>query len=426
LGQPFALAWATCNGYQTGKLISRVAIALTGLPGLSGLFASDGVYTFRVRAVDGVGNASGWVESAPVSVTLVKKYYAFGGKRVAMRADGVVYYIHTDHLGSTSLVTNQGQGVVAQQGYYPYGAPRWNVGTLPTDFTFTGQRENDSTGLMFYRARYYSPQLARFLSADTIVPSPGNPQSLNRYAYALNNPVRYRDPSGHWVETAFDIISLGMTLNDIRNEGFTFWNTVSLATDVASIVLPMVPAGASHAIRAAKWANKAINAVDTVHDVANVADAAIDAAKAVNAVDNAADAISTVTKADIIADLSNGTTQSQRIAQAMERGRIRVNILGDEMFDKAYRYYGGTGNPSDVAAFARRRQTYLRQSSDDIFRDAVHEGTHALDNANNFKGTSYLREKRAYFYERQFQLRKGRYTEFRDLRDIRKHVYDNY
>ena len=41
--------------------------------------------------------------------------------------------------------------------------------------------------------------LGRFLSADTIVPSPGNPQSLNRYAYGLNNPLKYVDPSGHFV-----------------------------------------------------------------------------------------------------------------------------------------------------------------------------------------------------------------------------------
>lgn len=46
-------------------------------------------------------------------------------------------------------------------------------------------------------ARYYVPYLNRFISADTIVPDPTNPQSLNRYSYALNNPIRYSDPSGH-------------------------------------------------------------------------------------------------------------------------------------------------------------------------------------------------------------------------------------
>ncbi len=45
--------------------------------------------------------------------------------------------------------------------------------------------------------RYYDPTLARFIQPDTIVPEPGNPQALNRYAYVLNNPLRYNGPSGH-------------------------------------------------------------------------------------------------------------------------------------------------------------------------------------------------------------------------------------
>ena len=47
--------------------------------------------------------------------------------------------------------------------------------------------------------RLNSPYINRFLSADTIVPSYANPQSLNRYSYGLNNPSRYTDPSGHYV-----------------------------------------------------------------------------------------------------------------------------------------------------------------------------------------------------------------------------------
>ncbi len=50
---------------------------------------------------------------------------------------------------------------------------------------------------MYYGARYYDAGLGRFISADTIVPSAGNPQSLNRYAYVLNNPLKYTDPTGH-------------------------------------------------------------------------------------------------------------------------------------------------------------------------------------------------------------------------------------
>ncbi|MDQ6994296.1 MAG: RHS repeat-associated core domain-containing protein, partial [Mariprofundaceae bacterium] len=54
-----------------------------------------------------------------------------------------------------------------------------------------------STGLINMNARLYDPVLGRFLSADTIVPSAGNMQDFNRYAYVLNNPLAYTDPSGH-------------------------------------------------------------------------------------------------------------------------------------------------------------------------------------------------------------------------------------
>ncbi|WP_320447927.1 RHS repeat-associated core domain-containing protein [Candidatus Roseilinea sp. NK_OTU-006] len=86
--------------------------------------------------------------------------------------------------------------MVARQWYYPYGAVRASVGTLPTDITFTGQR-SDATGLYFYNARYYSPLIGRFISADSIVPEAGNPQALNRYMFVYGNPLKYTDPSGH-------------------------------------------------------------------------------------------------------------------------------------------------------------------------------------------------------------------------------------
>jgi RHS repeat-associated protein len=67
-----------------------------------------------------------------------------------------------------------------------------------SDRGFTGHYENREIGLTYMQARYYAPYLNRFISPDTIVPDPANPQSFNRYSYALNNPVNLVDPSGHW------------------------------------------------------------------------------------------------------------------------------------------------------------------------------------------------------------------------------------
>ena len=100
----------------------------------------------------------------------MRKYYYLAGRRVAMRRDGVVYYLHGDHLGSTSLTTDESGNVVAAQHYSPYGEVRGSDGDLPTDFTFTGQRGEAAFGLLDYHARWYSPRLGRFVSADTIAP----------------------------------------------------------------------------------------------------------------------------------------------------------------------------------------------------------------------------------------------------------------
>lgn len=91
----------------------------------------------------------------------------------------------------------------------------------PTDKLFTGQRL-DSTGLYYYGARYYDPSIGRVISPDTIVPNPANPQSLNRYSYCLNNPLKYIDPSGHG-ETWLGTGTIGDTTVNIYGTSGGFW-----------------------------------------------------------------------------------------------------------------------------------------------------------------------------------------------------------
>jgi len=157
--------------------------------------------TFRVTATDHVSNAASAL--ARTSVVRVTKYYYHGGARVALRTTGaggsVVYWLHGDHLGSVSLVTDHASRVVAQQRFLPYGGVRYSEGTFPTDVGFTGHRGHPALGLVYMRARYYHSGLGRFVSADVVVPIPGNPQDWNRYTYVANNPLRSTDPSGHFI-----------------------------------------------------------------------------------------------------------------------------------------------------------------------------------------------------------------------------------
>jgi RHS repeat-associated protein len=120
---------------------------------------------------------------------------------VAVNDGTGLQYLLTDHLGSTVAVTNASGTLTSQQRYLPFGAARTipNSPILGTDFTYTGQRLLDSGmgGIMDYKARFYSPYLNHFTQPDTIVSDPYNPQAWNRYAYVLNNPIRYNDPTGH-------------------------------------------------------------------------------------------------------------------------------------------------------------------------------------------------------------------------------------
>jgi RHS repeat-associated protein len=148
----------------------------------------DGSKTLYVGGIYEVDKASGG------SVTRTVTYYPVAG---AMRINSTLYYILKDHLGSASVVTDASGTILGEQRYYPFGETRLTTGTIYTDKLFTGQREITGLGIYHYQARFYSPKLGRFLSADTIVPSYANPQHLNRYSYVLNNPIRYIDPTGH-------------------------------------------------------------------------------------------------------------------------------------------------------------------------------------------------------------------------------------
>ncbi|MFZ1476044.1 MAG: RHS repeat-associated core domain-containing protein, partial [Anaerolineae bacterium] len=88
-------------------------------------------------------------------------------------------------------------GRLSEIRYKPWGESRYTFGATPTQRRFTGQVLDEvAGGLYFYNARYYDPALGRFAQADTLIPQPQNPQSLNRYAYAANNPILFTDQQG--------------------------------------------------------------------------------------------------------------------------------------------------------------------------------------------------------------------------------------
>lgn len=134
--------------------------------------------------------------------TSCSRFIWAGNTRIATVAtNGTVQYWHGDHLDSSSVITDSTGAKVQALTYSPYGGVRTNQSfTTPAvdvPYKFTGKEFDYSTDFYYYESRYYDPWFGRFISPDSIVPYLDDPQSLNRYAYARNNPLLYTDPSGH-------------------------------------------------------------------------------------------------------------------------------------------------------------------------------------------------------------------------------------
>ncbi len=116
-------------------------------------------------------------------------------------------YLHKDALGSVDTITDSHGAIIARMGYTPFGQRRAVNGQeidqsfqrKLTNRGYTGHEQIDNIGLIHMNARLYDPEIGRFLSADSYIQEPGLSQNFNRYIYVMNNPLKYNDPSGHFI-----------------------------------------------------------------------------------------------------------------------------------------------------------------------------------------------------------------------------------
>lgn len=131
------------------------------------------------------------------------RFIFLGGQRIAAvdTVSGSPVYYHGDHLGSTNVMTDNNGNQAELIEYDPYGKINRHDASAGSSRLakqqFTGKKLDDETGLIYFGARYYDSSLGRFITADTIVQNPSDPQTLNRYSYCGNNPVNRVDLDGH-------------------------------------------------------------------------------------------------------------------------------------------------------------------------------------------------------------------------------------
>jgi YD repeat-containing protein len=136
-----------------------------------------------------------------------------------------------------------------------------------------------------------------------------------------------------------------------------------------------------------------------------------------------------LTRESIVGGLTGFTQQGNRVAAGIRNGDIQINVLSDQMLQKAYALYGGQG--AAPQAFQVGRGVYLNKTSNSLLTDTVHEGTHVLDEVGglvrvDYNLNPYAWEKRAFFYERQFQLAKGETPEFSSIQEMLDFIYRVY
>lgn len=169
--------------------------------------SSSGTYTYdgngiRVKKVSGSTTTvtifsgglriaeyvNGVAPSAPTN-----EYIYSGSQIIAAIQSGTTYYFHNDHL-SLRARTNTSGTLADQRGHYPFGETWYSPSGAP--LIFTSYYRDSESGNDYAMARSYVNRLGRFSSPDPLMGSVSDPQSLNRYAYAGNDPGNLVDPSG--------------------------------------------------------------------------------------------------------------------------------------------------------------------------------------------------------------------------------------
>ena len=275
------------------------------------------------------------VESAGV---LLEKYFRGSGPDELVAGytpqNGVLtpFLFQHDQVMSVSAETNPNGGTQAAIAYSAFGATQATTGTPISRLQFAG-RENDGTGLYYNRARDYDPAIGRFISEDPKKFRAG----INFYSYVWNNPINANDPSGNdavfdpwlWTNVALGSASLAHNVH-AGNWGWAAVDTVGLAYDAVSGIVPFLPAGASAGITALRAGNTILHSVEVGSDVARVANVANDVARAASTTGSA---------------MRTGTAIHREVGAVLDEGEM-LSSSANNYFRGAN---GATGKQADLS-----------------------------------------------------------------------------
>ncbi len=189
-----------------GRLVQATSLTATAV------YTYNGAGLRVAQAVNGVETAFTWDQALELPQLLATSdgtRYLHGLGLAGVHTASQWYYPHTDALGSIRRWSDAGGSSVGELTYDPYGGIIQQLGVIPSPLGFAGEWHDPTTGLQYLRARWYDPATGRFTQVD---PFPGLlslPGTQQPYAYALNNPLRYTDPSGEFVGALLGGLAIG-------------------------------------------------------------------------------------------------------------------------------------------------------------------------------------------------------------------------
>ena len=181
------------------------------------------------------------------------------------------FFYHSDHLGSTSYITDDRGNITQYDAYLPYGELLVDEHSSSEDlpYKFNGKQFDEETGLYYYGARYLNPMTSIWYGVDNLAEDFTN---IAAYVYCNNNPIRLKDPDGNIpLETIWDAANVLLGVANLTNNinsgryGAAALDGVGIILDAAATVLPYIPGGAASGL-------KALRAGKTVEHVTQISE----------------------------------------------------------------------------------------------------------------------------------------------------------